>query len=305
MYKKIFRIVILTVTVGILAGILCGCGRLRGVQKGSSSDGVHSGSESGVRWRITEDGTLFIEGEKIAGEPDPIGQQWQQYRDDFTKVVITAENIESTMTWFSDCSNITEVDMSEFDTENVTDMSYMFSDCSSLTDLDVSGLDTGNVTDMSHMFWGCKSLTDLDVSGFDTSNVTDMSYMFSACASLTDLDVSGFDTGKVTDMEGMFSDCRDLMDLDVSQFDTGMVTNMRSMFFNCESLTDLDVSGFDTGKVTDAEDMFGGCESIYWIKTFPNLQLQIALPLETMYDEADDEYQYFPVGLPEGIELTD
>ena len=80
------------------------------------------------------------------------------------------------------------------------DSSYMFENCSSLTNLDLSSFDTSNVTDMYGMFDGCSSLTNLDLSGFNTSNVTDMSHMFIGCSSLTNLDLSSFNTSNVTDM---------------------------------------------------------------------------------------------------------
>ena len=57
----------------------------------------------------------------------------------------------------------------------------MFSECSSLTTLDVSKFDTKNVIDMGGMFYNCSSLTTLDVSKFDTKNVTDMNSMFYNC----------------------------------------------------------------------------------------------------------------------------
>ncbi len=87
----------------------------------------------------------------------------------------------------------------------------MFSGCNNLSNLDVSGFDTGNVTDMRWMFSGCSNLSNLDVSGFDTGNVTDMGEMFFGCNILSNLDVSGFDTGNVKDMWGMFSGCSNLM----------------------------------------------------------------------------------------------
>ena len=34
----------------------------------------------------------------------------------------------------------------------------MFSRCESLTNIDLSNFNTQNVTDMSDMFWGCESL---------------------------------------------------------------------------------------------------------------------------------------------------
>lgn len=60
-----------------------------------------------------------------------------------------------------------------------------FYDCSSLTTLDVSSFDTSNVIDMAYMFSGCSSLASLDLSGFDISNVGQMSWMFMSCRALT------------------------------------------------------------------------------------------------------------------------
>ena len=60
----------------------------------------------------------------------------------------------------------------------------MFSDCSSLSKINLSNFNTENVTNMNHMFSLCKSLTNIDLSNFNTQNVTDMSYMFSGCISL-------------------------------------------------------------------------------------------------------------------------
>jgi len=58
----------------------------------------------------------------------------------------------------------------------MTNMSYMFSD-SQVTSLDVSNWDISNVTSMNFMF-GNSQITSLDVSNWDTSNVIYMTFMF-------------------------------------------------------------------------------------------------------------------------------
>ena len=40
----------------------------------------------------------------------------------------------------------------------------MFSECSSLTSLNLSNFNTNNVEDMSEMFYGCSSLTSLNTT---------------------------------------------------------------------------------------------------------------------------------------------
>ena len=49
-----------------------------------------------------------------------------------------------------------------------SNISYMFSDCSSLTSLNLSNFNTNNVKDMSYMFSKCFSLTYLNLSNFNT-----------------------------------------------------------------------------------------------------------------------------------------
>ena len=84
-------------------------------------------------------------------------------------------------------------------------MYCMFTNCSSLTSLDLSNFNTSNVTDINGMFYNCGALTDLNLSSFNTSNVTNMSYMFDNCSSLTHLDISNFDFTNVTNYNSMFT----------------------------------------------------------------------------------------------------
>jgi surface protein len=184
---------------------------------------------------------------------------------DITKLYLSnfdTSNVTDMSGMFYGCNNLTSLDVSKFDTGNVTTMYGMFWNCSNLTTLDVSKFDTGNVTTMYCMFYTCTSLTSLDVSKFDTSNVTDMSGMFKGCSSLTSLDVSKFDTGNVTTTHGMFEGCSSLTSLDVTNFNTSKVQQMNYMFFNCPKLTSLDVTQFDTGKVTNMKAMFGKCSGL-------------------------------------------
>ena len=171
-------------------------------------------------------------------------------------------NVTNMHSMFYGCSNLTVLDLSHFDTSKVTDMNSMFMNCSSLTALDVSHFDTNKVTDMWDMFCNCSSLTVLDLSHFDTSNVTNMNMMFDACSSLTTLDLSHFDTSKVANMSMMFYGCSSLTTLDLSHFDTSKVTNMDHMFYECKKLTTLDVSHFNTSKVTNMQQMLEGCRSL-------------------------------------------
>ena len=128
----------------------------------------------------------------------------------------------------------------------VTDMSNMFGYCSNLTTLDVSNFDTSNfdtskVTSMDSMFNDCYRLTTLNLSNLDTSNVENMGSMFQDCTKLTTLNLSNFDTSKVTSMASMFNGCYRLTSLNLSNFDTSNVEIISNMFYACFELTTVKV----------------------------------------------------------------
>ena len=172
---------------------------------------------------------------------------------------------------FWNCSSLTSLDLSNFNTSKVLYMNNVFSGCSLLTSLDLSSFDTSNVKSMKGMFCGCNSLNSLDLSNFNTSNVTEMGVerwtdhcegMFEGCSSLTSLDLSNFNTSNVTEMSRMFCGCSSLTNLDLSSFNTSNVAQMNMMFYGCGSLTSLDLSSFNASNVNAMYQMFAGCSSL-------------------------------------------
>ena len=157
---------------------------------------------------------------------------------------------------FEHMSNLTTLNLSNFNTSKVTDMNSMFHDMFKLTSLDLSNFDTSKVTDMGAMFYEMRNLTTINLSNFDTSRVTNMGNMFSYMTGITTLDLSNFDTSQVTNMYGMFSFMYILTILNLSSFDTSQVTNMYGMFSSTSNLTTLNLSGFNTSNVTNMGYMF-------------------------------------------------
>ena len=63
----------------------------------------------------------------------------------------------------------------------------MFYNCENLSNLDLSNFDTRLVKNMSYMFRGMSNITSLDLSKFDTTNVTNMIQMFGGDTKLTSI----------------------------------------------------------------------------------------------------------------------
>ena len=139
---------------------------------------------------------------------------------------------------FEGCSNITEIDLSEFSTQNVHRFSGMFIGCSSLVSINFQNIQTTNVEYMDWMFIGCSALKTLDISSFDPPNLLNLCGTFEGCSSLTFLDLSNLDTSKVLHMGHLFRLCTSLTSINLkNKFSTSSVIEMQYMFEGCHSLT--------------------------------------------------------------------
>ena len=181
---------------------------------------------------------------------------------------------------FWKCENITNLDLSSFDTRNVTDMSYMFYG-SHIGNIELSSIDTQNVTNMSYMFYNSR-IGNLDLSSFDTQNVVNMSYMFYG-SDITYLDLSSFDTQNVTNMSYMFGGCSNLKNIHLSSFNTKNVVDMECMFLKCSNLKNVDLSSFNTQNVTSMHGLFNGCSNLINID-LSSFNTQNVISIEYMFN---------------------
>ena len=176
-------------------------------------------------------------------------------------------NIKDMDSTFSGCTNLTSVNISDWDTSKVTRMGWMFNGCSSLTSLDLSNWDTGNVTAMHSMFNGCSSLTSLDLSNWNVSQVETTNAMFEGCTSLTSLNLKYWDTGKVDDMRDMFNGCSKLTYLDLNSFNTNLLFDygLEDIFTDCTSLSDLFLNNWNLSYSVLMTNVFKNCSNLRYV----------------------------------------
>ena len=132
-------------------------------------------------------------------------------------------------------------------------MDNMFYDCSGLTSLDLSHFNTQNVTDMGGMFEGCSGLPSLDLSHFNTQNVTDMIEMFKGCSALTT--IKSNTAWQCPESYSMFADCWQL---------TGAVTYDEN---ETDVTMANPETGYFTAKSTAVESVRFGADSAQHIYT--------------------------------------
>ena len=113
-------------------------------------------------------------------------------------------DIVSTKGMFYNCIDITEIDMTKFDTSLVDDMSEMFSLCSSLNSVKVSNLDTSKVETFENMFFQCSSLTYINLESFTNSAAISLKKMFYGFRNLEYINIKNFVEKANLNLEEMF-----------------------------------------------------------------------------------------------------
>lgn len=107
---------------------------------------------------------------------------------------------------FCNMKSLKEVDLTYFYVTNaVTNMFQMFAVTTNLTSLDVSNFDTSGVINMQGIFAETKGLTNLDLSNWNTASVTNMNNMFAFATNLVKLDLSSFTFTSVTTSQSIFA----------------------------------------------------------------------------------------------------
>lgn len=94
--------------------------------------------------------------------------------------------------------------------KNVTNMSQMFLSCSNLTELDLTNFDASNVISMDSTFQNCVNTITIDVSNFNTNKLKNCYHMFYNCSKLVNVDVSSFNFSIVENASDMFYNCKSL-----------------------------------------------------------------------------------------------
>ena len=140
--------------------------------------------------------------------------------------------------------------------KNIDNMGYMFNGCSDIKEIDLSNFNTSEATDMRCMFADCKSITSLNLSNFDTSKVTVMFNMFSNCESLTSLDLSSLNTSLIKSMQDVFKNCKSLSSLDLSSFNTINLKALAFTFSGCINLEYINFSSFIVDSLGWRDNMY-------------------------------------------------
>ena len=118
--------------------------------------------------------------------------------DSVNKVeLIFGTNVQNCNSMFKGCSDILEIDLSNFISSDVQDINRMFEDCTSLKNIIFGNFKTSQMNALENVFYGCSSLGSLDLSNFDVSHITGFNHVFDGCDSLKYIDFTNFNPSSI------------------------------------------------------------------------------------------------------------
>ena len=159
--------------------------------------------------------------------------------ENYTNIILKwNDNINSFKNLFYNCTNITEVDISNFYSSKIITVEKMFYNCISLLSLNLNNFSLPNLNNTSHMFYSCSALISLDLSAFKNSQIVRMDYMFGGCSSIKSLDLSNIITLKAANISYLFNSCSSLISLDLSymHLERKRELNINYFFNGCNNL---------------------------------------------------------------------
>ena len=95
---------------------------------------------------------------------------------------------------FKNCKDLTEVDLTKFNSKEIVNMNSSFLNCEKLFNLDFTNFNSTNVESMDNTFENCINLPGLNLSSFRSSKLKSMKNTFKNCKSIYILDIKGFDS---------------------------------------------------------------------------------------------------------------
>lgn len=239
--------------------------------------GIYTEGDHTLRFVYT--GTEPKKGDEIDGQEITqvleywdYGNQWEgmeECRDKIDVIIFDASfasiRPENTASWFEGCAVKEIRGLENLYTGEVVNMNRMFCNCDNLTDLDLSSFETWKVMDTSEMFAGCKNLSTLNLSGWDMPSLVNMDKMFLECKNLKYIDMSKLDAADNVERMGlsdgisaneMFADCGALETILADKDWCDDIAQNEDMFRGCTSLSggckwDADQTGSSMAKRED------------------------------------------------------
>lgn len=174
------------------------------------------------------------------------------------------EGLSSGKGLFKGFTNLSVINIDNFDMTNMDDLSEMFMDCSNLGAVSMEGCDASNIRYTDSMFENCSSLWNIDIGHLTLQRIVSTNKMFKNCGFIKEIRFNNECVFEfLASANEMFYGCEDMNLLEIPNFDVRRIgasfaqlyleTDMRDMFWNCRGLTTLKLNNFKIDNSTSLD----------------------------------------------------
>ena len=155
---------------------------------------------------------------------------------------------------FKDARKLTILNINGWDTKNVLYMDYMFSN-TNISILNVYNFNTSKVTTMNGMFYKANKVSELNLGNWNVQSVTNFINMFNGMTVLSSLSTYSWNIRSTTTTAQMYQGLSNLNYLNMGNSNLTGVTNMYRMFYGTSNLATFDFSA-NLASVSNVTGMF-------------------------------------------------
>lgn len=172
---------------------------------------------------------------------------------------LNTSNVENMSSMFISDSNLTSVDLSNFNTSKVTDMSYMFFG-TGMTEINLDSFDLSKVTTFYSMFQS-SSATVINLSNKDLSSATNFSYFLSG-AKATELNINGISAPKLKYLYDLYT-MSNIITLNANNMKLEGITSINNAGMTPRTLKNINMKNLYAPSLISISKMFsnGGYSS--------------------------------------------
>lgn len=147
-----------------------------------------------------------------------------------TTGLVNFKKVTTTYNMFTNCSNITHMDLTSWNPTNITTVQGMFYYCTKLVEVDMSNWVNSKITTFKNAFGYCRNLTKLNLENANFTACKNFEYAFMYCDKLISVDLSSFHYAQSMNTYGMFNYCTVLQHIDIRNLDISKSTSYTKMF---------------------------------------------------------------------------
>lgn len=200
---------------------------------------------------------------------------------------INMSHVTTAYGMFYKCSNVTSINLGEYDTPYLETTEGMFNSCTKLKTIEFGGLNTSKVHNMGGMFSDCRVLESIDFDKIDVSSNGNFGAMFRRCYKMKHFNVNNWNVFNGVNFTTTFSECNTVTTIDISNwtFNNSQEVDLNNLFYNCAKLNQVKLPIIDSPS-TSLFRLFNVCPELKKID-LTNVKLDVVSSISGIFDKCD------------------